>query len=206
MQNKKANLVKEAENETKLHIDKALKFFEQKKFEEAVEEYTLAINLSEDKDKPKPKFHFLRGHCYRAQKQWEMCIVDYTAAIDAEPIANYLLFRGIVFRTVKQLERSLLDFERGIDLDNQNGTLFLQRGLTLYELGKKKEAIEDYTNAIKLTKKPKHIFKPYFHRGNTLRECGFIEESINDLSKAAELDPLFVYFIFFYFFKFIFFF
>ncbi len=38
----------------------------------------------------------------------------------------------------------------------------------------------------------KQVFKPYFHRGNTRRELGTessIKDSIEDLSKAAELDP-----------------
>lgn len=185
-------------NELSKEAAKLMKAKQQKRYKEAAEKLTEAINM-----RPSAKLYFQRGTCYRHlqdhdrylkyfYKFFVSALLDYTVAIDNEPIPLYYLNRGICHRTMGKLSKSLADFEYAIEKDSQNGMLYLNRGLTLYDLGKKEASVRDYTKAIELLKEPKHLFKPYFHRGNTLRECNKLEESIEDLSKAAELDTTYI--------------
>lgn len=203
--------------EAKLKIAKKL-------FKEAAEDLTEAINF-----KPLPKFHFLRGNCYRHTQDYDRAILDYTIAIDTQEEAAFYLARGKCFRTIGKINKSIADFDRGIDVlsktpqttnalpntalnnsriqsldtstllpvtnmggENQSVLfqLYVDRGLSYYEKGDKKMAIENFGKAINLNiTKQQNLFKAYFHRGNTLRECGELEASIEDLTKAADLDP-----------------
>ena len=191
-----------------------------KLFKEAAEDLTEAINF-----RPLPKFHFLRGNCYRHTQDYDRAILDYTIAIDTQEEAAFYLARGKCFRTIGKINKSIADFDRGIDIlsrpsalqptvnvsslnnsrvvvdtaastnlgsENQSilFQLYVDRGLSYYEKGEKKLAIENYGKAVLMNvTKQQSLFKAYFHRGNTLRECGELDASIEDLTKAADLDP-----------------
>jgi tetratricopeptide (TPR) repeat protein len=209
---KKMNMEKQAEKKAQEKFNHAHKLMKKKAWAEAVEVFTTAISI-----RPEPRFHFYRGTCYKHLRDYDRAVLDYLQAITEEPHPYYILHRGICFRVRanehadpsdrdKDLNFSIRDFNLALqemnkksaeikrtgDHINTNFLLYLNRGITHLEMKQKEKAIEDFTCAIDtmIAYKPsnKQLFKPYFFRGNTLREIGKLELSIEDLTKAAELD------------------
>ncbi len=192
MSRKQIELDKENERRANALSKEAGVLSDKKDYRGAAELYTEAISYQ-----PTAKLYFLRGSCYKNAMDYDRAILDFTVAIENSEKAAYYLQRGICFRMIKLLSKSLADLDRGLEIEKDNGQIYLNRGLTLYDMNKKEEAIVNYTKSIELTKSSRQLlFKPYFHRGNTLRECGKLEESIDDLSKAVEIDPKFCILLF----------
>jgi tetratricopeptide (TPR) repeat protein len=72
-----------------------------------------------------------------------------------------------------------------IDPDYGYNTYY-NRGATYAKLGKYKDAISDYSRAIRMN--PDYI-RAYSNRGATYAELGNYEDAISDYSRAIRIDP-----------------
>eukprot|EP01062_Namystynia_karyoxenos_P000161 TRINITY_DN1004_c0_g2_i4.p1 TRINITY_DN1004_c0_g2~~TRINITY_DN1004_c0_g2_i4.p1 ORF type:complete len:766 (+),score=272.00 TRINITY_DN1004_c0_g2_i4:89-2299(+) len=140
---------------------------------------------------------FYRGHCWRQLGDHKRALFDYTMAIQIDDTkTDYYGNRGMCFRYMGKLEDSVNDFMRAIALDSSDGSWYYQLGLTYYDMCDKQGAIEMYSRALDKEKekekdgseKKKTKAKSLYHRGNTYRELGHLDESIADLKLAVELD------------------
>eukprot|EP01012_Entosiphon_sulcatum_P018248 TRINITY_DN2298_c1_g1_i2.p1 TRINITY_DN2298_c1_g1~~TRINITY_DN2298_c1_g1_i2.p1 ORF type:complete len:376 (+),score=63.31 TRINITY_DN2298_c1_g1_i2:328-1455(+) len=165
----------------------------------AVEKFTEAISLHPASS----TYFFHRGNCYRYIQEHKRALFDYTMAIqivdddkkkpeDEKRRRNRAMYyhsRGICFRNMGKLEDSVNDFTHAIHLEPNNGMFWYNLGLTYYDMGDKEQAIAAYTKALDLIPLGRpNRFKPYFHRGNTHRELDNLDQSIDDLKNAVELD------------------
>ena len=94
--------------------------------------------------------------------------------------------RGISRFEKNDFEGAVADFTKVIELHGQQlDYCFYFRGIALYRLGRRDEAIADLTRAIALKQHPRF----YGDRGNLLAQSGDLEGAMADLNKAIEIDP-----------------
>jgi len=94
--------------------------------------------------------------------------------------------RGISRFEKNDFEGAVADFTKVIELHGQQlDYCFYFRGIALYRLGRRDEAIADLTRAIALKQHPRF----YGDRGNLLAQSGDLEGAMTDLNKAIEIDP-----------------
>eukprot|EP00756_Hemistasia_phaeocysticola_P032214 Hpha_TRINITY_DN16397_c1_g5::TRINITY_DN16397_c1_g5_i1::g.62508::m.62508 len=184
-------LVKEARSLLKQPANNPEKQHDLRK--QAMERYNRAIIL-----RPAcAQWFFYRGHCWRSLGDHKRALFDYTMAIQIDDTkTEYYGNRGMCFRYMGKLEDSVNDFMRAIALEPADGSWYYQLGLTYYDMCDKQGAIEMYSRALEKEKereggekeRKKTKSKALYHRGNTYREQGYLQESINDLEEAVKCD------------------
>lgn len=85
----------------------------EKKFNEAILDYTEAIKLKNtDED-----FYFYRALCYHELKNYKAAIKDYSKVIDINPKENAAFYnRGLVFREQNQNENAINDYYKAFEI------------------------------------------------------------------------------------------
>jgi len=136
-------------------------FFEEGKFEAAIESYSQAITLSQ---------LYSWAYCNRAavhlaQGETDKAIEDYSAVVDIDP-TDSAGYNGRAFARAQKadpdLDASLKDCDQAIKLDPGNGAAFCTRGFIHMRLGNIDDAITDQRRAMDLEPKaqePKDYLK-----------------------------------------------
>lgn len=91
--------------------------YSKKKYERAIETYTLAIELN-------PKDYALynnRGAAYHAEGEFQKAIADYTRAAELNP-NHFSAYnnRGAAFEDVGDVERAVGDYRKALEIDPEN--------------------------------------------------------------------------------------
>lgn len=93
------------------------KFYNRKKYDEAIESYTRAIELN-----PKDySFFNNRGVAFHAKGELENAIADYTKAVELNP-NHFSSFnnRGAAYEDLNMIEQAIADYEKALELDPKN--------------------------------------------------------------------------------------
>ena len=115
-----------------------------------------------------------------------LCVATIAARAQNPTSADDFSQRGISRFEKNDLEGAIADFTKVIELHGQQlDFCFYFRGIALYRLGRREEAIADLGRAIALKQHPRF----YGDRGNLLAQSGDLEGAIADLNKAIEIDP-----------------
>lgn len=167
-------------------------------YETAIAYLTAAVELSPATG----QYYYLRATCYSKLAEYKLALFDYTMAIqieepqqDKKKVASYYGSRGHCFRQKGKLEDSIADFKKAKKLDPDNGAWYLEMGISFYDLGDKQRALEMFNIALSENKGnpqkqlTKYVrTKTHVYRGNTRRELGDIEGSIEDLKIAVDAE------------------
>jgi len=96
--------------------------FAEKKFEDAIQEYTAAILLSPEEDKEdRAVFHANRAACYLRMEQWAEVVADCTVAIELNPrYINAIQRRASAYEEQDKLAEALDDWKAVIELEPTN--------------------------------------------------------------------------------------
>ena len=114
------------------------------------------------------------------------CVATIAARAQNPTSADDFSQRGINRFEKNDFEGAIADFTKVIELHGQQlDFCYYFRGIALYRLGRRGEAIADLTKAIALKQHPRF----YGDRGNLLAQSGDLEGAIADLNKAIEIDP-----------------
>ena len=97
---------------------------------------------------------------------------------------------SILKMTPGQLDANLASYFLAIDLNENDATAYVYRGMALENLGKHSEAIKDYTKAIEINP---NLSEAYNGRGWVYNELGQYEKAIADYTQACNLAPNFSY-------------
>ena len=175
-------------------IEKASKLYEEKNYNEAIVAYKSIPNPTEDV--------FLGiGACYQALEQYDNAIVYYNKALSLDssnPMANYFL--GLAYLYKKDYEKADISLKKALELDNVNPDIIdayktlkfarseaeMNKGITLLENNKNKEAIELFNQAISYCTNNGYA---YYYRGLAYSGLNEHEKSITNFKKALELAP-----------------
>ena len=136
-----------------------------------------------------PAGYSLRGQAYRAKKDYDRAIADYSEAIKLEPGSAFRYSdRAGVYAERKDYDRAIADHSEAIKLDPKSAVMYSNRGNSHYERKNFDQAIADYSEGIKLSPKEAAM---YLRRGNTYFEKKDYDRAIVDFSEAIKLDPKF---------------
>lgn len=138
--------------------------------------------------------HANRALAYQAAGEYAKALSDYDESVRIKPkFARVYINRGLVHRRLGNLEGAVNDFSVAIQLYRSAATGsagllgdgYYHRGNALRHLGKHKEAIVDYGEAIRVL--PGHA-KSYVRRAQSHETLGQIEAAMGDLREAIVID------------------
>ena len=169
------------------YTNKASVYMAQKDYNKAVEVCEEAVKGFVGKRVMAPykimaKSYLRMGNAYMKLKDYEKAITAYTDSNfeDRTDASDRALKKAKVLYK-KQQDEAYLDDELSVKAKNAGNELFKQ--------GKFKEAIEQYTEAIK--RNPKNI-AAYSNRANCYSKLMSWQQALNDSEKCIEIDPTFI--------------
>ena len=182
-------LIKLDSNIKEAYFNRGLAYAHLKKREEAIINYTEAINL-DIKINTNPTFkepYNSRGNAYNDLGKYDEAIVDLDKAINLDPTyANAYNNRGISYAKLEKYDEAIKDFDKAIDLDptykkayKNLASTYNNRGIFYVNLGIHNEAIKDFDKAINLD--------PTFKGAYNNKEISYAK--LEEHNKATELDP-----------------
>jgi tetratricopeptide (TPR) repeat protein len=175
----------------KSHFDRGLAFFYSENYEEAIIEFSKAIDLN-------PMFaetYYNRGLTYRKLPLYDndKALDDYSKAIDLNPMfAEAYYNRGVIYNELTNYDKALDDYSKAIGLNPMDAKAYYNRGLIYHKLPLPRydKALDDYSKAIELDPMDAEA---YCNRGVTYVKLTNYEEALNDFNKAIELNPRYAY-------------
>ncbi len=199
------------------YFEKGEKAMLHKKFNEAVKQYTLALD---NNPKSIPALS-RRGQAYMFLNKFQEAINDFTKIIQINPsLPDVYNYRGLAFGYLGEIDKAINDFDKAINLDKKFAEAYLNRGTAWASKSEYEKALKDYTQAINLNKNNAEAYyqrgiayynldnlskalndftqaiqkgiplaKVYYYRGNTYYKLKNYNKAIQDYSKAIQLDP-----------------
>jgi len=149
---------------------------------QGIAEYTEAIEQSPEG--MKYKFYFLRGLAYRAQRDVDAAIRDFSTSIKMRPTQDAYLRRGEMYFEKGSYEIAESDFSAAIEI-NPSVEGYKLRGLTFLVLGKLDMAVADGTEIIK---KAPNTSESYNIRMEAYAQIGKVELAREDARRALSLN------------------
>jgi tetratricopeptide (TPR) repeat protein len=131
------------------NLDKGNQYFNDEKWEEAIAEYTAAIEIDPDN----AEAYANRGVSYAEKGNYELSIVDYNKAIELDP-QNAILYynRAIAYNNLGEYDKAVADCTKVIDeLELRNNWAYFQRGIAYFALDRYSDALNDFYSAKKQT-------------------------------------------------------
>ncbi|MCX7679349.1 MAG: tetratricopeptide repeat protein, partial [Spirochaetes bacterium] len=130
-----------------LHILRADAYLEAQRFEKAVNDYNIALEIN-------PSYYFAlnnRGIAHKQLGEFPQAYIDYTKALEIRPdfyIAYYN--RGIVNHAMGNLKEALKDFSDAISGMPTMACAYNNRGVVYHAMGDFEKALADYNAALEL--------------------------------------------------------
>jgi tetratricopeptide (TPR) repeat protein len=153
----------------------------------AIVNCTKLIGSSRGDDKKLAQAYQLRGEAYRAKKQFESAITDFTEAIRADP--SYTIAynnRGLSYQELARFHQAIADFDTAIQLEPKFAIAYSNRALALERIGQQEQAIVDLSEAIRLD--PDNALSR-FNRGMSYLNLGSFDNAVLDFSEVIRLRP-----------------
>ena len=128
-----------------------------------------------------------RGLVYFQDGQFEQAGVDYDTAIQLNPqLASAYNNRANYYAARRHLIAAIADYDRAIDLNPSYVRAWINRGITLRDLGRYDQAVENFDIAEVLGQLAGHI---YAERGRTYHLWGDWNCAIADYHRALNKLP-----------------
>jgi len=144
-------------------------------YKKAIKDFTEAIRLDD-----KSVFYYgYRGIAYSGLKQYKQAISDLTETIRRDPKNAPYTVGGLRYSEFKDNKILISSYNKRISI------VYKARGDSHWNLKNYKQAINDYTQAIKIDDK-NAIY--YNARGNTYFQLKDYKQAINDYTQAIKLD------------------
>lgn len=158
-------------------------FFRLERFEEAVEEYTLLLQL--DKDCEECLMGRAKALC--VLERWEPAVDDLETLIElgGEEQLQYFYLRGLVRSKLRQWRGAAEDFSQCLTKGPRTAKAFTQRALAYAGDQNFHNAVQDFSAAIRLNPIP----ELYCHRGRTHCSMRQWDLAAVDFNQAIRMDP-----------------
>ena len=123
-----------------------------KKFAEAAEIYSKAIEIVEKPDKSQWWLFYNRGICYERTKQWPKAEADFQKALELSPnepsVLNYLGYSWIDMGI--NLDKGLDLVKKAVEQNPDDGYIVDSLGWAYYRLGRYEDAVKELEKAVNL--------------------------------------------------------
>jgi tetratricopeptide (TPR) repeat protein len=137
----------ELENNAGLYNSRGKTYFDFRRPQEAINDYTNAINLKPND----PEFLVNRGAAYGMLGKMDAALADFTKGLEVDPeYENAFYNRSLVYTALRRYDQALQDQETYLRLDPFNPEIWYQKGVSLRQLGRQNEALSDFNRAIEL--------------------------------------------------------
>lgn len=134
-------------------------YYHQKKYEEAISNFDLAIKQKPDS----ANLHFLAGMCYFKSKKLAEARSKFDKAIDLNSDdSSYYYYRGMVNTWQKEYKDAIKDLKRASDLKLYGDTVKYNLALAYYESNDFDNAWKTFSEAVNLNK---NFGNAYFYQG-----------------------------------------
>ena len=167
-----------------IHYNLGLEYFEQQRYNDAIESYNKAIEYREnDAD-----VYNNRGNAKGKIYQYKEAVADFDKALSLDSKHSLAYSnRGFTKIILKDYVGSVADYNKAIEYSQQEDhELYYFRGEAKRNLFKYKEAIEDYTKTIAIN--AEYAFA-YFYRGLSRMETLEYTGSKDDFTMVIKLSP-----------------
>jgi tetratricopeptide (TPR) repeat protein len=127
------------------HATKGVQLAQQGAFDQAVEEFTKAIEA----DPKDARFYRDRGGVYLTMKRFQDAVNDFTKAIELAP-KEYTAYslRGAGQSELLQLDPAMADLNKALEMKPNDPQTLERRGLVFYRQKNYQAALDDYNNAL----------------------------------------------------------
>jgi lipoprotein NlpI len=133
--------------------------------------------------------YLYRGMAHNSRNEHDAAVADYTEAMAADPDHKDTDFahfeRGAAYADDKQYEKALADFDAAVKLKPDEGTYYVVRGNTRFDLGSNSDAITDLSKGIQLDPKDTGA---YSTRSIVYLMQGAYTAAIADANQVLQLD------------------
>lgn len=165
------------------HLKKGRIYRRKGEYEEAIKEYTKAIELKPDY----VEAYFGLGCAYDDMEEYEKAIEKYTKAIELKPYDEIAFYnRGCAYADMGEYEKAIKDYTRTIELRPDYESAFVNRGCVYADMGEYEKAIEDYTRAIELRSDDEEA---YNNRADAYYQMKEYKKALEDCTIAIDLNP-----------------
>jgi tetratricopeptide (TPR) repeat protein len=164
--------------------EKGLALAKEKKYDEAIEQFNMAIKAD-----PKSKAPYgLRGQVYVRMKEYDKAIADFSRILNERPDhAIALKNRGRAYYQNKDYPLAMRDLERASQLDKVNPKLMIDLGRTYHASKRYDDAVRSFSRAIEIDQSfpPAYVFRSFSYHALKMND-----KARQDLETAARMgDP-----------------
>ena len=173
------------EKSSHYYYDRANSLYHQKRYAEAIKEYTQAINGNlEDY-----RAYFYRGAAHCCLKRYQQALKDYDRTLEINPkFVDGYYYRGFLRQKLGDLAGAIADFTEVIGLDPDQPRIFFYRGAVLAAVGDFERAIADFSKLIDFAP----TADKYYNRGVIYYQMAAYDLAVQDLSQAVQLEAEFI--------------
>lgn len=165
------------------NYNQGLSNYNQGNYEEAIDDFTKAINLNSND----PLAYYNRGLAYRELDKNSEAISDFSQTIRLDPeytLAYYNL--GLAHRAQDNPSDAVDDFTNALALGQEDAAVYFNRGLAYRTLNNLDMAIDDFTEALALDPENEAA---YYNRALIYREQGNSSAAVDDFQLYLEVAP-----------------
>jgi len=175
------------------YYDLGLVYQRSKNHKEAAETFSMYVAIPGLSAEYQADGYNNRGISYRAMKQPDLAIADYTKAAELFPKrkAQFFTNRGNAWADKKDIVKARADYDAAIKFDPSYALAYSGRGLLSSDQSRLDDAIVDFTKAIELD--PAYE-EPYYNRGTMYYQRKEYAKAIPDFDKYVGLvkDPVYL--------------
>ena len=175
--------------------DAAEAYYQRSKIYKKVQDYEKAIvDLTRYIELMPGEFqgYYAKGRLYTRMKKYDLAAKAVTLYIQKYPKDPKGYFeRGYIYRYfAKKMGPAIDDFSSVIELNPEDSTSFIERGLSYQGLGEFKRAIDDFTEAIRFDTDNSIAYR---ERGRCHKENHDFKLAINDFEKSLRFNADYVW-------------
>ena len=165
------------------YVNRGKYYFETNRFQEALSDFSRAIAL----DPLLPRNYFFRGTSFLYLARYDEALIDLTKAISLarKPTFRFYANRAFVLVKMNRFNDALKDYTRAIELNQESAEVYYNRGNLYARLGFYVEALNDFSNAIRLSPFPNYDY--YHNRSVIYNRLGYNEYALRDSEEAMKL-------------------
>lgn len=165
-------------------------YFHLKKYQEAIEKYTLAIHVAGiAKVVPQDTYYLNRAQAYVAIREYMKSVDDYTEYLKINPNNVFVhIERGSSYNFLEQYDEALSDYLQALKLEPDLILAHLACGMVYYNMGRYEESIDAFSQVLRSDS----IFMIYAYggRGMAYMFLHKYEMAVNDFTQGLRLNPM----------------